>query len=268
MLIDWFTVIAQIANFFILVWLLKRFLYKPILKAIDDREKLIASRIAEAEKKEADAKQSSDEFLKKNREFDSQKSARMKEVDAESEAERQRLLEQARQDAASLKLKLERAVEEERARLSKEIISRTQSEVFALADKVLKEIANLSLQEQVVQVFVSRLESINGKEKDNLLSAFGEAKEPLVVRSVFDLNESEKLRLQETLARVLSGKVSLKFETSQSLVAGIELSGAGYKMSWSIADHLASLQKELEKLIRSKERINLTESQSSEDDRK
>ena len=39
MKINWFTVIAQLVNFLILVWLMKRFLYKPILNAIDEREK-------------------------------------------------------------------------------------------------------------------------------------------------------------------------------------------------------------------------------------
>ena len=42
MTIDWFTVGAQIVNFIVLVWLLKRFLYKPVLAAIDAREKRIA----------------------------------------------------------------------------------------------------------------------------------------------------------------------------------------------------------------------------------
>jgi hypothetical protein len=49
MLIDWFTVGAQIVNFLILVWLLKRFLYKPILDAIDAREKRIAAELADAD---------------------------------------------------------------------------------------------------------------------------------------------------------------------------------------------------------------------------
>ena len=48
MLIDWFTVGAQVLNFLILVWLLKRFLYKPILNAIDAREKRIAAELADA----------------------------------------------------------------------------------------------------------------------------------------------------------------------------------------------------------------------------
>ena len=51
MLIDWFTVGAQVVNFVILVWLMKHFLYKPILSAIDAREKRIASELAAANTK-------------------------------------------------------------------------------------------------------------------------------------------------------------------------------------------------------------------------
>ena len=47
MLIDWFTVAAQALNFLILVWLMKRYLYKPIRHAIDEREKRIAAELAE-----------------------------------------------------------------------------------------------------------------------------------------------------------------------------------------------------------------------------
>jgi F-type H+-transporting ATPase subunit b len=55
MLIDWFTVSAQVVNFLILVWLLKRFLYRPILNAIDAREKRIATELADADAKRAEA---------------------------------------------------------------------------------------------------------------------------------------------------------------------------------------------------------------------
>ena len=55
MLIDWFTVGAQALNFLILVWLMKRFLFKPVLDAIDAREKRIAAAIADADQKKAEA---------------------------------------------------------------------------------------------------------------------------------------------------------------------------------------------------------------------
>ena len=75
MLIDWFTVSAQVVNFLILVWLLKRFLYKPILHAIDAREKRIAAELADADAKMSEAQQERDEFQHKNEAFDQQRSA-------------------------------------------------------------------------------------------------------------------------------------------------------------------------------------------------
>ena len=55
MLIDWFTVGAQALNFVILVWLMKRFLYQPILDAIDAREQRIAAELADAAARKAEA---------------------------------------------------------------------------------------------------------------------------------------------------------------------------------------------------------------------
>ena len=75
MLIDWFTVGAQVLNFLILVWLMKRFLYKPILNAIDVREKRIAAELADADMKKAEAQKERDEFQHKNEEFDQHRAA-------------------------------------------------------------------------------------------------------------------------------------------------------------------------------------------------
>src|ERR1017187_6487395 len=105
MLIDWFTVAAQALNFLILVWLLKRFLYKPILSAIDAREKLIATELADAARKKADAQKERDEFNHKNEEFDRQRAALFGKVTEEAKVERQRLLDEARKAAEALNAK-------------------------------------------------------------------------------------------------------------------------------------------------------------------
>ena len=97
--IDWFTVVAQAINFLILVWLLKRFLYKPILHAIDEREKGIATQLAEAEAKKAEAQKERDDFQHKNEAFDQERAALLKKATDEANAERQRLLDEARKDA-------------------------------------------------------------------------------------------------------------------------------------------------------------------------
>ena len=102
MLIDWFTVGAQALNFVILVWLMRRFLYKPILDAIDAREKKIAAELADAAAKKAEAKKERDEFQHKNEEFDQQRAALLSKATDEAKAERQRLLDEARKAADAL----------------------------------------------------------------------------------------------------------------------------------------------------------------------
>src|SRR5271167_4252962 len=102
MLIDWFTVGAQALNFIILVWLLKRFLYKPILNAVDAREKRIAAELADADAKKAEAQKERDEFLHKNEEFDQQHAALLSKATDEAKAERQRLLDEARKAVDAL----------------------------------------------------------------------------------------------------------------------------------------------------------------------
>ena len=98
MLIDWFTVVAQAVNFLILVWLLKRFLYKPILNALDAREKRIATELANADAKMAEAGQERDEFRRKNEELNQQRSSLLNKAEDEATAERQRLLDEARKE--------------------------------------------------------------------------------------------------------------------------------------------------------------------------
>jgi F-type H+-transporting ATPase subunit b len=99
MLIDWFTVGAQALNFLILVWLLKHFLYKPVLNAIDAREKRIAGELADADAKKAEAQKERDEFNHKNEVFDQQRAALLSQAVDEVKTERQRLLDEARKAA-------------------------------------------------------------------------------------------------------------------------------------------------------------------------
>jgi len=102
MIIDWFTVGAQTFNFIVLVWLMKRFLYKPILHAIDERERRIAAELADADAKKAEAQKESDELKLKNEAFDQERAALLSKATDEVNIEKQRLLDNARKAAEVL----------------------------------------------------------------------------------------------------------------------------------------------------------------------
>ena len=168
MLIDWFTVVAQAVNFIILVWLLKRFLYKPILDAIDAREKRIAAELADADAKKAEALRERDAFLRKNEAFEGQRAALLSAAEAEADAERGRLLDEARRAADALSVKRQQSLRSDARDLSRAIGERTQNEVFAIARKALMDLATTTLEERMGDVFVRRLREMEGPAKASL----------------------------------------------------------------------------------------------------
>jgi F-type H+-transporting ATPase subunit b len=250
MLIDWFTVGAQALNFIILVWLLKRFLYKPILNAVDAREKRIAAELADADEKKTEAQRERDEFQRKSKEFDQQRAALLTKATDEAKVERQRLLDDARKAADALSAKRQEVLRSDAHNLNREIRRRTQQEVFAIARKALTDLAATSLEERMCEVFTRRLRTIDGKAKESLGEALKTASEPALLRSAFDLPAAQRAAIQKALNETFSADVHVRFETAPDLVSGIELSTNGLKIGWSIADYLSSLEKGVGELLK------------------
>jgi F-type H+-transporting ATPase subunit b len=249
MLIDWFTVGAQALNFLILVWLMKRFLYKPILHAIDAREQRIAAELADADAKKSEAQQERDEFQHKNEEFDQQRAALLSQATDEVNAERQRLLDAARQAADTVRAKRHDALQREQQSLNEEITRRTRDEVYAIARKTLTDLAGTSLEERMSQVFTRRLRELDDEAKGSLAQALKTLSDPVRVRSAFDLPPEQQATIQQALNETFSAEIPVRFETAPDVISGIELSTNGRKVAWSIADFLVSLEKSVGELL-------------------
>ena len=257
MLIDWFTVGAQLINFLLLMWLMKRFLYKPILNAIDLREKRIAKEIADADKKKADAQKESDEFKNKNAVFDRERAALLSKATSEAQVERERLLKEARSAADALTTKRQEALRSEEQRIHRAIRSRTESEVFSIARKALTDLAGANLEERMVDVFLHRLTGLNAEEKSQLVSALKTSPSPVIVHSAFQLSPPLCVSLESAIKGVLGANTGVNFETAPDLISGIELIVNGQKVAWSIAEYLNSLEEGVQKLLQEKEKLEV-----------
>jgi len=265
MLIDWFTVGAQVVNFLILVWLLKRFLYKPILHAIDAREKRIAGELADAAAKQTEAKKERDEFRRKNEEFDRQRAGLLTQAMDKAKAERQRLLDEARQAANALSAKRQETLRDEARHLNQAISRRTQQEVFAITRQALTDLAGASLEERMGPVFIRRLREMDSKAKAGLAEALQTASDPALVRSAFDLTAEQRVAIQQALNETFSSAIRVRFEVVPGLIGGIELTTNGHKVAWSIAEYLVSLEKGVMELLKKKDTLEVKAEPESEE---
>lgn len=250
MLFDWFTIGAQTLNFLILVWLMKRFLYKPILDAIDAREKRIATALADAAAKQTEAQQKRDEYQQKTGAFDLQRNDLLAKAREEIKTERQRLLDEARQAADALSVKRRDALTSELRSLHQDIARRSQEEVFAIAQKVLSDLAGSSLEERMAEVFTQRLRDLDPEARADLAKALKSSANTALVRSAFELPPARRDALQQALDETFPPGIQISFETRPEVIGGIELIANGWKLAWNIADFLASMEQGVDDLIK------------------
>ncbi len=249
MLIDWFTVVAQAFNFLLLVWLMKRFLYQPILQAIDERERRIAAQIGDAQEQKAAAEKERRDFQLKNAAFDQQRDKMLGEETANAKAEGRRLIESAREEYNALHSRLRKALQEEQQDLSREITQRAQQEVFAIASKALAELADTRLEEAIVHAFIRRLQEMEDQERQGLSDAFHASGKQAIVRTAFPLTSDQQAAVEQALEENLALSAPIEFETKPEQISGIELAMNGYKIAWSIGAYLATLEKSVAELL-------------------
>lgn len=252
MLIDWFTVAAQAVNFLVLVWLLKRFLYRPILDAIDAREKRIAARLQAAEEKMAGAERQRADYQAREQALERQRGDLLAQAGEQARAERLRLLDEARREAEQLRARLDQSLRNERRELLGEVATHARQEVFAIARKTLSDLAAADLEQRIADVLVRRLDGLGDEQRQDLARAFKASSQAPLVRSAFELAAAQREAIEQAVGRLAGAGIALRFETAPGLVGGIELVTDGHKLGWNIADYLAALEHSMGELIERK----------------
>lgn len=248
MAIDWFTFVAQVLNFVVLVWLLKRFLYQPILDAVAAREQRIAAELADADSIRDEADRQREEFVRKNAEFEAQKAGMLEQAESQAKAEYRRLVEAARESADALSSKRSESLRKSFAELRQGFGNRVQQQVFAVSQKVLSDLTDAGLEAQIAEKMIERLGSLDEQDRQHLRAACESARESPSIRSAFELADEQRAALATALGDVVGAGHEFRFETEPGLIGGIEIVVGGQKLAWSIADYLGSLKHGVEEL--------------------
>jgi F-type H+-transporting ATPase subunit b len=249
MLIDWFTVGAQVVNFIILIWLLKRFLYRPILTAIDTREQRIAAELADAATKQLQATQERTTFENKRQALDHQCAALLEQATQQAKAERERLMQEARESAAALRATQAKALQHDQQNLNAALARLAENEIFDIVRKTLSELAATDLEERIGAVFTRRLRELDAGSRMTLAAAIKSSADPVLVRSGFELPAREQATIRNALNEVFAAEVRVRFEAAPAVICGIELTVNGQQLGWSIAEYLQGLEHALDALL-------------------
>ncbi len=250
MYIDPFILVAQIINFLILVYLLKRFLYDKIVDAMNVREAGIARRLSEADRLQEQARQAQAACEEQKRAMSEQAEEMLSQARLASEREKDQLTRQAREEVSRAQKQWFETLEREKAAFLDELRKRAGTYVFETVRQVLADLADEELEQRIVQVFIQRMNSLDPKEKSLLQKAL-DTPEPVVrVRTAFALDQRLKQPIEEALKPFLGPDGAIVYEMNGHTGAGIEMMARGYKLAWSIDDYLESLQEKFLQILK------------------
>ena len=246
MAIDWVTVSAQIVNFLLLVWLLKRFLYQPVLSAMDRREQDIAERLGAALNREQQAEAKIQQYEEKSTALEQSCSEILNAAEAEAGQQKKAMFVAARQQVAASREQWQRQVDEERQAFLEELRSSTAETIQAIARKALRDLANAGLEEQIVEGFMTQLQTLNKNDRQLLLDAAG----PVHINSTFQLDSRLRSRLTRTIHQQLRSNIKVTYGEGQALLCGIELRCGSRRLGWNLADYMQELQVGIHEALR------------------
>ena len=232
MSIDWVTVLAQIANFLVLLWLLKRFLYRPILDGIDAREAAIAQRMADADAAQQAAKAAENQFIKQRAQLVSEQDALLEQALAATEDQRDGLLSDARAKLQQEQKDWHKYLEQERQAFNKRLQETGSEALMKLTRKALSDLADEQIEDAIVRHVGQQLEPIAA---ELVQAAAGSLQAQVRTRDA--LSATTQALLQSEVQRWLPD-VSLSFSTDAQQAPGLVMQVGGAQVSWTTDSYM------------------------------
>lgn len=233
MQVDWFTVSAQLVNFLVLVWLLARYLYRPIVEAMAARERGIAERLAQAASREETAERRETELGAQLAAIARERDERLAQIEREAAAVKTQLIEDARREADAAQRGWREGLAREQRELAGALGEEIAAAVALATTRCLADLADTAAQDAAVRCFLRRLHGLDDAQRRALARS-----ETLRVALAFEPDAALRKALEDAIRDVLAPIGALCFECVPELVLGVELRSTAIRVSWSVAEYL------------------------------
>jgi F-type H+-transporting ATPase subunit b len=218
---SWWTFALQAVNFLILIWLLQRFLFKPVTAIVARRKEEIARGMTEAAAEKQSALDLQRDLQAQRAGIEAERQKAIEEQRAQLAAERKKLIDEARAEAEKIRQQAATRLSEERAAATQELFSQTIDLAVNLAERLLSELSVPSIEHAFMTRVMDYLDHLSASERAALVSHLDTT--ALLVTTAHPLDAREEAEWREQLAKRIGGAAGVKFNIDPALIAGAEI---------------------------------------------
>ncbi len=243
MQVDWLTVAAQIVNFLILIALLKRFLYRPIVSTMEARQRYIESQLAQARELKRQGEHLTATYRDKLESLERERQRLLEQAKREVESERQALLDKVRLEVEQKRLEWLQDLAREQAVLLRELKSLLAEQLVDLGRRAFADLAAKTLEQCVIDAFLERLNTLPDDKKALLRTG-----DRCQVMTAFPLETDDRIKIERTL-KSFDPSLDISFECRPELICGIALEAGDRIWHWDLASYLEELETTLSRVL-------------------
>lgn len=244
--INWFEIIAQMINFFILLFLLQKLLYKPVIKVMDDRQQRLRDTREKAEAKMKKADELIETYNQQLAVLENGKDKQLEMAKQEAQEKKEALLASYREEAEQKRHDYLKEVEEEQERFNQDLGAALGHNAVKIAEHILGSFSEEKLSEKVFDSFLKKVEAI---DEDTLREDIESKEERIILISSEALTEKQQEALEQVLKEKVGTYKEMVYEVDQALIQGYELKLETLTVHTNVRKYLEEAEKNVRQII-------------------
>jgi len=238
MQIDWWTLALQGVNFLLLVWLLWRFLYRPVKQVIEKRKELAEQAFAEADRQKKEADEARQRFETDRAALGQERQDLLKKAHDDLDAERRKVLDEAEKQADRLLVEARESIARERDAALKDIREQVAALAHDMAAGLLGKLGSANVSAPFLEEIAGHLEALPAEERARLRKDLAAQNPVAKIVTAAALSKDEQGRWIERISAAIGQDVRADFATDPAILGGAELHFAHAVLRFTWADQL------------------------------
>lgn len=235
---SWTTFLLEIINFLVLVWILKRFLYKPVLNVIARRRAGIEERLAEARHLNDEANALKVEYESRLEAWDKERRQARSALAQELDQERARQVQALRDTLREEREKAEVAESRRHTEAMRDIEYLAMQQAAEFATRLLRESSGPDLEAKLLDKLLADMSSLSSEQIASLRTQWGEPPESIVIASAYALAENQRRTVEQSLAKLIGHSVPARYVQDSELIAGLRITIGAWVLHANVQDEL------------------------------
>jgi F-type H+-transporting ATPase subunit b len=217
------TFVLEIINFLILIWILQRLFYKPLLEVIAKRKQFIDQSLSDAKNIQQQAEQQRSLYENRQKLWEQEKQAATAALHQQFEIERRAQLDRLNADLEQERQKAKVTLSKQQQELQQQAEKQALQNGAKFAGMLLQQAASPELEARLFNLLMDNLTTLPEACKLCLTMLGTKKSVPIKITSAYPLTAEMRQQLEQKLGMLINSPINFQYHQDQALIAGLRM---------------------------------------------